>query len=47
MSSALISVTLQPFVNEHSSIDDSYGHGTAVAALIAAKFDEKGGRGKL
>ena len=38
---------MQNFVDDNNVIDDTYGHGTAVAALIAAKFDEKGGRGKL
>ncbi|XP_026194410.1 uncharacterized protein LOC34621012 [Cyclospora cayetanensis] len=33
------------FVEDTNNIEDIYGHGTAVAALIAASFDAKGGRG--
>ncbi|OEH74907.1 serine protease [Cyclospora cayetanensis] len=35
------------FVEDTNNIEDIYGHGTAVAALIAASFDAKGGRGKF
>ncbi|KAL8275596.1 hypothetical protein Esti_000547 [Eimeria stiedai] len=36
---------LQNFVDKSNEIKDTYGHGTAVAALIAGKFGTRGGRG--